>query len=150
MRYIGLVLGLVLTCSANAVAQQNQQQQGAQPPGAPPDASARLDAVLAQWEARMTGIKSLKAQISREYKDKTFGTTELFVGSAHFQAPNLARLDLARDNNRNIFERFICSGQFTYVFVPAQKQIRVYDMGAAKKGLQIGEVDFLSYYVGLN
>jgi TIGR03009 family protein len=146
MRYSVLVLGVVLTCCASAVAQQNQPQ-GAQPPGAPSD--PRLDSVLAQWEAKMSGIKSLSAKISRENQDKTFNTRELYVGNAYFQSPNLARLELVRTDNRSIYELFVCTGQFTYVFVPAQKQVRVYEMGALKKGQQPGEDNFLSFLVGM-
>ncbi len=91
MRYSGLVLGLMLTCGSSAVAQQNQQQQQQQPRGVQFDQGGRLDAILAQWEAKMTGIKSLRAQLERQDEDKSFGSKELFVGSAHFQSPNLAR-----------------------------------------------------------
>ncbi|HEV8061692.1 MAG TPA: hypothetical protein VGP68_17580, partial [Gemmataceae bacterium] len=146
MRYSGLVLGLMLTCGSSAFAQQNQQQQ--QPPGIQNDASGRLDAILAQWEAKMTGIKSLRAQLERQDEDKSFGSKELFVGTAHFQSPNLARLDLKRSDNPSIFECIVCTGQFTFQFVPAQKQVRVYDMGPAKKG-QIAEDNFLSFLIGM-
>src|SRR5580693_5939403 len=104
MRYFGLVLGLVLTCDASAIAQQSQQQQRPQLPAAQPETDARLDQLLAQWEAKMTGIKSLKAQIARESEDKSFRTKELVVGNAYFQAPNLARLELKNPENPNKFE----------------------------------------------
>src|SRR5262249_52022809 len=127
MRYSGLALGLMLTCSAAAMAQQNPAPQGAQQPPATPS-DPRLDSVLSQWEAKMAGIKSLSAKVSRENQDNTFKTRELFVGTAYFQSPNLARLELVRPDNPNIYERFVCTGQFTYVVVPAQKQVRVYEM----------------------
>jgi TIGR03009 family protein len=146
MRYSVLVLGVVLVCFGNAVAQQNQPQ-GAQPGGAPSD--PRLDSVLSQWEARMSGIKSLAARVSRENVDKTFNTREMFVGTAYFQVPNLAKLELVNQNNQNNYEKFVCTGQFTYVFVPAQKQVRVYEMGALKNGQQASEDNFLSFLVGM-
>ena len=147
MRYFGLVLGLVLICHQSALAQQNQQQQ-VQPPLGQPEANARLDMLLAQWEAKMTGIKSIKAQIARESEDKAFHSKEVMVGNAYYQAPNLARLELKRPDNPNKFECIVCTGQFTYQYIPDQKLIRVYDLGPAKKG-QLSEDNFLSFLIGM-
>ena len=96
MRYFGLALGLVMLCHESAQAQQNQQQQPVQPPLGQPESNPRLDMLLQQWEAKMTGIKSLKAQIARESEDKAFHSKELYVGNAYYQSPNLARLELKR------------------------------------------------------
>ena len=147
MRYFGLVLGLVLICHESAFAQQNQQQP-VQPLLGQPEANPRLDALLAQWEAKMTGIKSLKAQIARETESKAFRVKEVMVGNAYYQAPNLARLELKLPANPNKFECIVCSGQFTYQYVPEAKQIRVYDLGPAKKG-QLSEDNFLSFLIGM-
>ena len=148
MRNFALVVCLALVGQVTAFSQQNDPQR-AQPPAISPAASARLDEVLAQWEARMTGVKSLKAAISREYQDKVFKTTDVYVGNAYFQAPNLANLEMARRDNASIFEKFVCTGQFIYQFVPAQKQVRVYNLGPAQKGQQIAENSFLSFLVGM-
>jgi TIGR03009 family protein len=148
MRDFALVMCLGLVSQASAFSQQNSPPRG-QPPVTSPEASARLDAVLAQWEARMTGVKTLKAAISREYQDKVFKTTDVYVGKAYFQAPNLANLELTRRDNASIFEKFVCTGQFIYQFVPAQKQVRVYDLGPAQKGQQIAENNFLSFLTGM-
>jgi TIGR03009 family protein len=154
MRYTVLVMALVLAFQPSARGQQNQQptQQNQQPPRnqppvTPPD--PRLDALLAQWEGRMTGLKSLKAKIAREDFDKAFGSKQLFTGTAMFQVPNLARLDLVRQDNPSIYERFVCTGQFTFQFLPSQKLVRVYDMGLTKKGQPMAEDNFLSFLVGM-
>jgi TIGR03009 family protein len=148
MRDFALVVCLGLVSQATAFSQQNNPARSQQP-AMSPEASARLDAVLAQWEARMTGVKTLKAAISREYQDKVFKTTDVYIGNAYFQAPNLAHLELARRDNASIYEKFVCTGQFIYQFVPAQKQVRVYDLGPAQKGQQIGENNFLSFLTGM-
>src|SRR5262249_18421468 len=45
-------------------------------------------------------------------------------------------------------ERFICSGNFLYQFVPEGKEIRVYELNQTKSG-QVGEDNFLSFLFGM-
>jgi TIGR03009 family protein len=156
MRYLGLALGFSLLFVNGAIAQQGQQPQnpgGQQPPARAPlpelPPNPRLDSLLAQWEAKMSNVKSLQAEIAREDQNKVWKTREVYVGKAYFQAPNLARLDLVRQDNPSIYERFVCTGQFTYQFVPAQKEVRVYNMGLPKKGQPGVEDNFLSFLVGM-
>ncbi len=163
MRYVGLAVGLMLIGSSSLRAQPNQQgqqgqqaqqqyqqgqQQQQQPaPALPPN--PRLDSLLDQWEAKMTSIKSIEAQIARQYDDKTWKTKEVYTGSAYYQAPNLARLELGRQDNPALnYERYICTGQFTYQFVPAQKQLRVYNMGPLQNGGG-AQGNFLTFLVGM-
>jgi TIGR03009 family protein len=160
MRHVGLAVGLMLIGTASVQAQTNQQgqqpprnqpaqQQPQQQPAPALPTNPRLDSLLDQWEAKMTSIKSIEAQIARQYDDKTWKTKEVYTGKAYFQAPNLARLELGRQDNPALnYERYVCTGQFTYQFVPAQKQLRVYDMGPIQKGGG-AQGNFLSFLVGM-
>ncbi len=155
MRYLAVGVGLALLFSNHAFAQQGQQPQNRGPgqqtnqaplPELPPN--QRLDSLLAQWEAKMSGVKSLQADIAREYEDKTWRTKEIYVGRAYYQAPNMANLYLQRQDNPSMYERFICTGQFVYQFLVAQKQLCVYDLGA-NKGQAGPQDNFLSFLVGM-
>jgi TIGR03009 family protein len=151
MRYLGLILALILICDARALGQGQQGQAGQQqqiPQVPPTQTDPQLDAVLSQWETVMGKIKSLEANIDREYQDKTWKTREVFRGKAYFQAPNMANLYLQNQNNPTLYERFVCTGQFVYQFVVAQKQVCVYNLGANKKGAG-AEDNFLSFLVGM-
>src|SRR5262249_13747228 len=106
------------------------------------------DQLLLRWEQRMRGIDSLVADCTRAKVDKTYGGTEVFRGKAQYMKPNLANLYLVKDNKPAVYERFICSGNFLYQFVPEGKEIRVYELNQTKSG-QVGEDNFLSFLFGM-
>jgi TIGR03009 family protein len=116
-------------------------QQTAQPV---PD----LDRILRSWEGAMKEVKSLSARLSRRTYDKSFDSTEEFVGTAKYMKPNLARLDLSKKNKPADYERYICTGTFFYVYARQEKKIRVYELPKNSKG-QISDENLLSFMFGM-
>src|SRR5262249_37453647 len=122
-------------------------------PPAPPvtldPAHNRLDALLLRWEKEMTSVQTLAAQCVRTDVDKTFQTTTVFEGTARYMKPNLALLYMEKKGNPQVFEKFICSGNVLYEFVPPQKLIRVHELPQPKAGQQAIEDNFLTFLFGL-
>jgi TIGR03009 family protein len=150
MRYFGLALAGVLLTRAGGYAQAPQQpaaqpQAPQQQPAAPvlDPANNKLDALLLQWEQRMKGVQALTADCTRTKLLKTFRTTDVFEGQAKYLRPNLASLHLLKKNKPEIYERYICTGQFLYEFVPQNKQVRVHDLTSLKG--QGTDENFLSF-----
>ena len=128
-------------------------------PGTPPaDPNAGLDQVLAGWEKALTSIKSLEAKCQRTTLDKVFQTKEVFSGTAKYLKgagpgqTSRASLELFKETpqglNRNVFEKYICSGTFLYEYSPANKVIRIHDLPQPKQG-QISDDNFLSFLFGM-
>jgi TIGR03009 family protein len=128
----------------------------AQNPAVPPQPQAdpRLDALLANWEKGMTGVQSLHAKCVRTKVDKTFlQTTEVFEGSAKFlrAAPgqtSRASLEMFKRGRPEVFEKYLCSGNFLYEWSPTNKAIRVHQLPQPKPG-QIADDNFLSFLFGM-
>jgi TIGR03009 family protein len=127
----------------------------AQAPATPLQAQAdpHLEAVLANWEKAMTGVQSLHAKCVRTKLDKTYQTTEVFSGHARYLrgAPgqtSRAALELFKNNQPQVFEKYLCSGNFLYEWSPANKVIRVHQLPPPKPG-QIADDNFLSFLFGM-
>jgi TIGR03009 family protein len=129
------------------------QQLPPQPQPQDPN-SGRLDEILGNWEKVMTGVQSMAAYCNRTTLDKTFQTTEVFEGTAKFLKSNLpnqtsrASLEMFKKGRPEVFEKYICSGNFLYEFVPSAKVIRVHELPPPKQG-QISDDNFLSFLFGM-
>jgi TIGR03009 family protein len=139
---LGLLVGSVAWAQAPAAA----------PPAAGQD---QLTPVLQRWEKEMAAVRTLAAQCVRTEVNKTFGYTEVFTGGARYmkleaggRTANLAVLEMAKKDKPDVYEKFVCTGEFLYQFVPQQKEIRVHAVPQAKPG-QVGDDSFLSFLFGM-
>lgn len=141
----GILLGLTLA----APSLWGQEPQAATPPTANAE---RLNQLLLRWENRMQTVQSLAGDIERKTVDKSFGTTEIFVGymeqgtGFRYLRPNLAFLELRKQNKPEVFEKYISTGVFLYEYVPQTKTVRVHDLPQTPG--QAGN-DFLSFLFGM-
>lgn len=155
MRLPVFVLAALLASAAAAGAQT--------PPGAPPAPAtpaatvnaAKLDAYLLRWEQEMRKVQTLAAALARIDKDKSFGTTTKYTGVAQYMKSgsgpttmNLALLEMKQEGKADVAEKFICTGTFLYQFLPAQKEIRAYEMPKPKPG-QVADDSFLGFLFGM-
>lgn len=135
--------GVLLTaCALRA------QQTPAPPAEAFDPANNRLDAVLLRWEQEMKSVQTLVAQCTRTTIDKTFQVTEVYDGSTRFYRPNMAMLHMQKRGKPEVFEKYICTGNYLYEYVPAHKLIRVHELPQAKSG-QMADDSFLSFLFGM-
>lgn len=140
----------LLFLSAFAFAQQD-------PPAQDPNA-AKLDEVLNNWEKAMTSVQSIQVGCTRITLDKTFNNKETFKGMAKYLKSGLpgqgsrASLELYKDTDKgprqDIFEKYICTGNFLYEYSPANKVIRVHELPPPKPG-QVADDNLLSFLFGM-
>lgn len=123
-------------------------QQPAAPPAAGIDPRNPLDAHLLRWEQEMKKVETLAAQCTRTRIDKTFGSTDIYEGTARFLKPNMAMLEMQKKGKPEVFEKYICTGTFLYEYVPANKIIRVHELPPPKSG-QVSDESFLSFLFGM-
>lgn len=154
MRSTSLALVALALAVASAAA---QTQQAPAAPAAPtaPAANPALDRHLVRWEQEMQKIQTLAAILNLTEKDKTFDTTQKYSGFAQYMkagtganALNMAMLELRSEGKTEISHKFICSGTFLYQFLPAQKEVRAYELPTPKAG-QVAEDNFLSFLFGM-
>src|SRR5438552_333604 len=148
MRNLGLALTGLLTCVTAAAAQQQQPPAPAtQAPAA--DRARLLDKHLQGWEEQMKKISTLHMPgIKRVDKDNQLKYVSTWIGEAKYNKPNLAMLYLVREDKREIWERWVCSGAAIYQFQPQQKQIVLHQLPAKKEG-QVSDENFLSFMFGM-
>src|SRR5262245_38099413 len=148
MRNLCLALTVLLTCVASAAAQQ--QQPGAPATQAPAADRARLlDMHLQGWEDQMKKISTLHMPgIKRVDKDNQLKFVSNWIGEAKYNKPNQAILALIREDKREIWEKWVCSGAAIYQFQPQQKQIILHQLPAKKDG-QVSDENFLSFMFGM-
>jgi len=151
MRPYGLVLTALLLAGRPAGAQQTAPM----PPAAPAQAPQKLDGYLLRWEQEMQKISTLSAQVARIDRDHSFDTTQKFVGLAQYMkagtgpsALNLALLELKPDGRNEVAEKFVCTGTYLYQFLPAQKEIKAFELPRPKPG-QVADDNFLSFLFGM-
>ena len=145
MRYSLLALVAVVLVGSTL---DGQQPSPVQQPAVVSQPDPRLDAYLRQWEERMKGIESLRAKVSRQEENRVFNTVENYDGEASFLRPNRAILELRKRDNANVFEKFICTGNFLYEFNQAKREIRVHELPPPKNGKAV-EDNFLSFLFGM-
>jgi TIGR03009 family protein len=139
MRKYAVTLTAILLAPAALLAQQG---------GAAFDpAKNKIDDVLLRWERAMKGVSSLTAQLNRTTLQKTFQATEVFEGVAKYRSPNLALLYMVKKNRPAIYEKYICTGDFLYQYVPLDKVIRVADVPKPKEG-QVADDNLLAFLFG--
>jgi TIGR03009 family protein len=119
------------------------QQPPAQPPAAP--APGRLDQLLQRWEQEMSRVQSFHAEMNRIVMDKTFGSTEEFVGVARYLKPSFASLEMHKKNKPEVYEKLLSSGNFVYQWVPASRVINVYELPPGQKA----DDNLLSFLFGM-
>jgi TIGR03009 family protein len=124
-------------------------------PGAAAAADARLDQYLRRWEQEMRKIQALSSLINRIDKDKVFAATTKYTGFAQYMksgsgptAMNLALMELKLENKAEVAEKFVCTGTYLYQFLPAQKEIRAYELPRPKPG-QVADDNFLTFLFGM-
>src|SRR5947209_2551335 len=145
MRYLYLALCGLFTMGGFAPAQQPTQTPAA--PALDP-ANNRLDTLLLQWESKMKSIETLSARLVRVQEEKVFGSRETFEGQAKYMKPNLAILDLHRQDKPNVTEKYICTGPYLYEFNQAQREVRYHELPPPKPG-QVADDNFLSFLFGM-
>jgi TIGR03009 family protein len=122
------------------------QQQPAAAPNPDP-----LEQALVKWERSMGAVSSLVAQCTRTKVDKTYQTTEVFDGSAKYlrvAKTNYASLEMYKRGRRDIFEKWICSGDVVYQFAPQSKEVRVHELPKPPPG-QVADDNFISFLFGM-
>jgi TIGR03009 family protein len=151
MRVSVFAFALLLVTTTGAGAQTTPAARTATPDGA----SAKLDEYLLKWEQAMKNITTLSAVLARQDKDKSFGTSTKFTGSAQYMkvgtgatALNLAALEMKADGKTDFAEKFVCTGRYLYQFLPAQKEIRAYELPKPKPG-QVADDSFLGFLFGM-
>ncbi len=135
MRHSSVALLGVLGLAVGAFA----QQAAPQPPavGTP----EQLNAHLAQWEREMAAVKSLGGEIKRTDDNKVrndrtekTGFVKCMKVETGGKVDKLASLYLASKDNPNAFEKYVCTGDLLYTFVPSEKTIYVRRLGAGAEG----------------
>jgi TIGR03009 family protein len=115
----------------------------------------QLDTVLKRWEREMSSVKTLVAECQRTEKNNTFEYTEVFSGAAKYmkletgdRITHLASLYMENKKNPQIYEKFICTGDFLYQFLPQQKELRVHTI-QRRDPKQVADDSFLSFLFGM-
>jgi TIGR03009 family protein len=88
----------------------------------------RLDALLQQWEQRMSGVDSIICQCSREEKSKTSGFKKLYEGEARYLKPNFVALRMIQKGNPQIYDLYISTGTYLYEYRPQTKALRIHTL----------------------
>jgi len=123
---------IALLTLASTTAPGRAQAPATPPPSAPPAAAAfdpdrnALDRYLLRWEEAMKKVDTLALACTRKEIDKVYRTEKIYEGTIHFLKPTYFFWDMRVRGKPQEFERFICSGQYIYQFVPTEKVIRVY------------------------
>ena len=107
----------------------------------------RLDALLVQWEQRMTGVEAIVCKCSREEKSKAAGFKKVYEGEARYMKPNLVALRMIMPTNKEIWELYVCTGKFLYEYRPQTKTLRIHDVAPEQANFQN---NFLSFLFGMN
>jgi TIGR03009 family protein len=146
--------------AASSPPAQNTPARGA-PAGQPalnvPAPDPKLDSLLQQWSQKMTSIQGFEAKVERQDKDALVKNVDTYEGFVRFLRPNRADLYLVKKTNppqdpRNpqIFERFLCTGNFLYEFQPQGKIIRAHELPQRAAGQPMLDDSFLSFLFGMN
>jgi TIGR03009 family protein len=108
-------------------------------------AQSPLDRHLQNWETRMKGIESVRAELVRTETAKD-GSVRKLSGEARYLKPTYAALQMTRTDNPKLFEMYVCNGQFFYEYRAQTKEIWVRKLQADELKAQS---NFLSLLVGL-
>jgi TIGR03009 family protein len=149
MRPYGLVLAALLLAGAAASAQQPP------PAAAPAAAPTALDNYLVGWEQEMQKVERLAAQIVRIDKNPVQNTATKVIGYAAYMkagsgptALNMGMIELKSEDGKELAEKYVVTGTYLYVFVPAQKEIKVYELPKPKPG-QVANDNLMALLFGM-
>lgn len=134
MRSFRLALaGLLAAGSLHA--QETPKLQTPQPvaPATPAAVPTRLDTLLGRWEQEMARIETLNVQCNRTDTNKVNLRTDLYTGGMKYMKPNLALMEMQRKDRPDIYEKFLCTGNFIYQFMPQTKEILLIQLPAGQK-----------------
>jgi len=109
----------------------------------------RLDALLVQWEQRMTGVEGVVCKCAREEKSKASGFKKVYEGEARYLKPNYVALRMLQQGkgNEGNYELYVCTGKFLYEYRPQTKTLRIHDVAPEQANFQN---NFLSFLFGMN
>ncbi len=107
-----------------------------------------LDRHLIRWHDEMQKVQTLAMRCVRDDISKVYSTKDTFEGTIHFLKPNYVILQMQKKGKPEIFEKVISTGTYLYQFVPAQKEIRVYQALNPKSG-QATDDNALSFLFGM-
>jgi TIGR03009 family protein len=135
-------------------AQLGTPQPGAQPTQPPlpvlDPQNNRLDYYLLQWEKEMMGVESLVApKLTRTEIDLVYQRSDVFEGNAKYLKPNYAMLEMKLAGKSDTFEKFICSGQTLFQYVPSKKEIQAHTLPQKPGGGPAAEDNFLTFLFGM-
>ncbi len=162
-RLVPLVALVVLAASLGvpSMGRSAQQSPPAAPPSAPPLAAAPqlnlndpLDAVLMEWEKALSGVDSLVALVSQTVIDRVNQHSEVFEGQAKFLKSNQkdlasrAHIKMTLKSRPEVFQEYMCTGNFVYEWVPKDKIIRRHPVPQRKDG-QIADDTLLGFLLGM-
>jgi TIGR03009 family protein len=154
---------LALLCAAGLAAAQ-PPGKAAPPrgrPAAPPPAAApadvkldpqrdKLDAYLVRWQDAMKQVESLALRCDRTEDDKIYKTKTTFTGTIHFKKPMQFFWHMDQKDKKGNYERFVSTGQFIYQFIPASKEVRVYQAPKAGADGKVGQDTSLAFLFGMD
>jgi TIGR03009 family protein len=122
----------------------------------PVQPAGKIDQHLRAWEQEMRKIRTLKAVLERIEKDKLGQTPRQYTGHAQYMkagtgptAMNLALMEMKVAGKNEMAEKLIWTGTHLYQFLPAQKEIRRYELPQRKPGQVAGD-NFLSFLFGVS
>ena len=148
---------IALLALAAATAAGRAQAPATSPPSAPavpaaapfdPDRNP-LDRYLQRWEEAMKKVDTLALACTRKEIDKVYRTEKTYEGTIHFLKPTYFFWDMRVKGKPQDFERIICSGQFIYQFVPAERVIRVYPGPKVGPSGRIAEDTSIAFLFGM-
>ncbi len=156
---IALAPALALAQVSPGVGNGPLPSPGGPPPGAPPQAptpvappqdplaNQKLDQILARWEQESGQTVSLYAEFEKIEKLVLVGTEKRYQGKAYLQRPNLAVLNLDKQQGEQFEfdQRIVCTGREVVEYSAAATQVTVYPLpkDSQQKELEEGPLPFL-------
>jgi TIGR03009 family protein len=98
----------------------------------PEEKAKALEQCGAGWEQAMKGMKAFEAQIDRVEQDRANRSQEMFTGVVKFMEPNYVLLELKKQDNPDVYEKWLSTGTFLYQWVPQAKKINVNELPKPK------------------
>lgn len=147
MRVLCSTIAIVMTLGMPLMAQPPAKNPA---PVAPNPGGNRLDVLLTQWEQKMKNVQSLVAVLKRTEKDPITKTEDEYRGQLKFMRPNRADLQMHKATNPQMYERFLCTGNFLYEFLPKQQLIRAHALPQRAPGQPIVDNSFVGFLAGMS
>jgi TIGR03009 family protein len=114
-----------------------------------PEQQKQIDEILAKWEQASSQIKTMYAEFEQLDKLALVQVSKKYQGQAYLQRPNLAVLDLKReDKEKNTYvpeRRIVSTGKEVLEFDAAQRQVTVFPLpeDLQQRALEEGPLPFL-------